>query len=76
VTVLHVKEAASKTSSKARYEFYRAMLIFYRKHYQATTPLPLHWAIVGGIGLRGALDMAGRRWSQWLGSLSPTRSSR
>lgn len=65
VTVLHVKEAASKSSSKARYEFYRAMLIFYRKHYQATTPLLLHWAIVGGIGLRGALDMAGRRWSQW-----------
>ena len=60
VTVLHVKEAASKTSSKARQEFYRAMLIFYRKHYQATTPLLLHWAIVGGIGLRGALDMAGR----------------
>ena len=71
VTVLHVKEAASKTSSKARYEFYRAMLIFYRKHYQATTPLPLHWAIVGGIGLRGALDMAGRRWSQWRRSLRP-----
>lgn len=71
VTVLHVKEAASKTSSKARYEFYRAMLIFYRKHYQATTPLPLHWAIVGGIGLRGALDLAGRRWSQWRRSLRP-----
>lgn len=65
VTVLHVKEAASKSSSKARYEFYRAMLIFYRKHYQATTPLLLHWAIVGGIGLRGGLDMAGRRWSRW-----------
>ena len=68
VTVLHVKEAASKSSSKARYEFYRAMLIFYRKHYQATTPLLLHWAIVGGIGLRGALDLASRRWSQWLHS--------
>jgi hypothetical protein len=74
VTVLHVKEAASKTSSKARYEFYRAMLIFYRKHYQATTPRPLHWAIVGGIGLRGALDMAGHRWSQWLSSLRAARS--
>jgi len=75
VTVLHVKEAASKTSSKARYEFYRAMLIFYRKHYQATTPLLLHWAIVGGIGLRAALDMAGRRWSQWLSSLRPASSA-
>jgi hypothetical protein len=75
VTVLHVKEAASKTSSKARYEFYRAMLIFYRKHYQATTPLWLHWAIVGGIGLRGALDLAVRRMSQWLSRLSYVRSS-
>ncbi|MCS6842854.1 MAG: glycosyltransferase family 2 protein [Caldilineales bacterium] len=63
VTVLHVKEAASKTSSKARYEFYRAMLIFYRKHYQATTPRWLHWLIVGGIGLRGGIDVAGRRLS-------------
>jgi GT2 family glycosyltransferase len=64
VTVLHVKEAASKTSSKARYEFYRAMVVFYRKHYQATTPLWLHWLIVGGIGLRGALAMLGRGWSR------------
>ncbi|MFZ2487358.1 MAG: glycosyltransferase family 2 protein [Anaerolineae bacterium] len=65
VTVLHVKEAASKSSEKARREFYRAMLIFYQKHYQATTPLPLHWAIVGGIYLRGALDVAARRWALW-----------
>ena len=49
------------------------MLIFYRKHYQATTPRLLHWTIVGGIGLRGALDMASRRWSQALSSLRPTR---
>lgn len=76
VTVLHVKEAASKTSNKARYEFYRAMLIFYRKHYQATTPLLLHWAIVGGIGLRGGLDMAARRWSQWRNSRRAVGASR
>ena len=64
VTVLHVKEAASKSSSKARREFYRAMLLFYRKHYQATTPFWLHWLIVGGIGLRGGLAMASRGLSQ------------
>ena len=64
VTVLHVKEAASKTSSKARREFYRAMLLFYRKHYEATTPRWLHWLIVGGIGVRGALAVAGRSLSQ------------
>lgn len=61
VTVLHVKEAASKTSLKARQEFYRAMQIFYTKHYAATTPRPLHWLIMGGIGVRGWLDTAGRK---------------
>ena len=60
VTVLHVKEAASKQSRKARYEFYRAMDIFYRKHYAATTPWPLDWLIHGSIALRGAVDVSQR----------------
>jgi len=60
VTVLHVKEAASKKSRKARYEFYRAMDIFYRKHYAATTPRPLGWLIRGGIALRGGIDIGKR----------------
>lgn len=71
VTVLHVKEAASKTSSKARREFYRAMLLFYRKHYEATTPRWLHWLIVGGISVRGALAMTGRRVSQMRAKVLP-----
>ncbi len=76
VTVLHVKEAASKTSSKARYEFYRAMALFYRKHYEATTARWLHWLILGGIGLRGGLAMAGRGWSQFRRQLNtPKRST-
>ena len=57
VAVLHYKGESSKTSRKARYEFYRAMHIFYRKHYQATTPLWLHWLVVGGITLCGGLAM-------------------
>ena len=57
VAVLHYKGESSKTSRKARYEFYRAMHIFYRKHYQATTPLWLHLLIVGGITLCGGLAM-------------------
>ena len=65
VTVLHVKEAASKTSSKARFEFYRAMTIFYRKHYEAETPRWLHWLIVSGIGLIGGISMIRHRWSQF-----------
>lgn len=74
VTVLHVKEAASKSSVKARQEFYRAMEIFYRKHYEATTPRWLHWLIVGGISLRGGVDVAGRRWSQTRHRSSPVQS--
>lgn len=55
VTVLHYKRAASRHSRKANYEFYRAMHIFYRKHYAATTPFWLHWLVLGGIALRGGL---------------------
>jgi len=38
VTVLHVKRAATRHSPRAQLEFYRAMDIFYRKHYRAKTP--------------------------------------
>jgi len=59
VTVLHVKGASTKHSRRARYEFYRAMYIFYRKHYAATTPFWLHWLIIAGIVLRGSIAMLG-----------------
>lgn len=52
VTVTHVKRAASRTSSKAQIEFYRAMDIFYRKFYAKSTPLWLHLLIVTGINLK------------------------
>jgi len=53
VTVLHVKRAASRKSQRAQMEFYRAMLIFYRKHYRRQTPLLLHSLILTGIILKG-----------------------
>jgi GT2 family glycosyltransferase len=53
VVVKHVKRAASRMSQKAQYEFQRAMLIFYRKHYQATTPLLLHSLVLMGLLLKG-----------------------
>jgi N-acetylglucosaminyl-diphospho-decaprenol L-rhamnosyltransferase len=59
VTVLHIKGASTKHSRRARYEFYRAMNIFYRKHYAATTPFWLHWLIIAGIVLQGSLAMLG-----------------
>lgn len=53
VTVLHVKRAASRRSPKAQREFYRAMLIFYRRYYRKTTPLWLHLLILTGLLLKG-----------------------
>ena len=53
VEVLHVKRASSRQSKRAQLEFYRAMLIVYYKHYQAQTPLPLHWLIMTAIVVKG-----------------------
>ncbi|MCB0208547.1 MAG: glycosyltransferase family 2 protein [Anaerolineae bacterium] len=52
VTVIHVKRAASQSSPKAQIEFYRAMDVFYRKFYAASTPFWLHTLVVLGINLR------------------------
>jgi len=61
VTVLHYKEAASKGDRairrKTRYEFYRAMYLFYRKHYAATTPFWLHGLVLTGLVLRGGVAL-------------------
>lgn len=61
VTVLHYKGEASKTSRRAHYEFYRAMLIFFRKHYRATTSPILYWLVTSGIIMRGTMAMLGER---------------
>ena len=61
VTVLHVKRAASRHSSRAHIEFYRAMDIFYRKHYAAETSWWVHALVVGAISLRQRLEQL--RWS-------------
>ncbi len=53
VVVKHVKRAASRQSQRAQMEFWRAMLLFYRKHYQTTTPFWLHSLIMTGLLLKG-----------------------
>jgi N-acetylglucosaminyl-diphospho-decaprenol L-rhamnosyltransferase len=53
VTVLHVKRASSRYSKRAQIEFYRAMLIFYHKHYRESTSILLHWLILFGIAFKG-----------------------
>ena len=57
VMVKHVKRAASRQSKKAQFEFQRAMLIFYRKHYQATTPWWLHNLVMAGLLLKGGREL-------------------
>lgn len=53
VTVRHVKRASSRQNPRAQVEFYRAMPIFYYKHYRHETPLWLHWLILAGLALKG-----------------------
>lgn len=60
VVVKHVKRAASRQSQRAQFEFYRAMLIFYRKHYRATTPLWMHSLILGGLLVKSG----GKLWPE------------
>lgn len=57
-TILHYKRESSRRSKKAQVEFYRAMYIFYEKHYRATTPFYLDWIVMGGIALKGGLALA------------------
>lgn len=57
VTVQHVKRAASRKSKKAQYEFYRAMLVFYQKHFRASTPFWLHGLVMFGLLVKGGLGL-------------------
>jgi GT2 family glycosyltransferase len=62
VEVIHVKEAASRQSSKARIDFYEAMWIFYDKHYRQETNWFLDKMIVLGIVGKGGIDVARHLW--------------
>ncbi len=59
VTVLHYKRESSRQRPvKTIVEFYRAMLIFHRKHFAPRTFFLLNWLIVLGIYVRGGLALA------------------
>jgi N-acetylglucosaminyl-diphospho-decaprenol L-rhamnosyltransferase len=58
VTVLHYKRRSSEQNpQKAHYEFWRAMYVFYDKHYAKDTPFWLHCLVLGGLALRGGTAM-------------------
>jgi GT2 family glycosyltransferase len=67
VQVLHHKGAASRGNPKVRIAFYQAMRIFVQKHYRQQTPLPMYWAIMAGITLKGGVDVG----STWLRQYLP-----
>ncbi len=53
VQVWHYKRAAStRRAIPSIRAFYDAMRIFHRKHFAATTPIPLNWLIEAGITLK------------------------
>jgi N-acetylglucosaminyl-diphospho-decaprenol L-rhamnosyltransferase len=58
VEVLHYKRAASANSAIAPYEFWRAAYIFYRKHYAATTSLPMRALLAFGLATKGGARLA------------------
>jgi N-acetylglucosaminyl-diphospho-decaprenol L-rhamnosyltransferase len=53
VKVLHVKRASSRQNRRAAFEFNRAMLIFYYKHYRRETSRLMHWLVLFGIAVKG-----------------------
>lgn len=53
VVVHHIKRASSRKSAKAHFEFQRAMWLFYRKHYRATTPPVVDLLVRLGLWARG-----------------------
>jgi GT2 family glycosyltransferase len=62
VEILHVKEASSSLSAKSRIDFYEAMWLFYRKHYQGGTNWLLDKLIMLGIAGKGGLDVSRHLW--------------
>ncbi|MEO8083019.1 MAG: glycosyltransferase family 2 protein [Ardenticatenales bacterium] len=63
VIVHHVKRAASRHSPRARFEFTRAMWLFYDKHYRATAAWWVDIAVRVGLAVRGGPRLAREVWS-------------
>lgn len=56
IVALHHKGSSSRRRRlRTTYEFYRAMVVFYRRHYATTTPWAVTWLVLTGILARGSL---------------------
>ena len=66
IEVLHLKGQTSRQqSTRLIHEFYEAMRLFYRKHYAASNPALLRFAILRGIDL-------GEAWAMLKNALRPS----
>ncbi|MFT5194201.1 MAG: N-acetylglucosaminyl-diphospho-decaprenol L-rhamnosyltransferase [Cellvibrionaceae bacterium] len=51
--VKHIKRASSRQNPKAQFEFNRAMIIFYYRHYRRETSWPMHLLVMLGLAIKG-----------------------
>ncbi|MCL4544025.1 MAG: glycosyltransferase family 2 protein [Chloroflexi bacterium] len=63
ILAIHLKRSSSmRRRLKTSYEFYRAMIIFFRRHFLATTPLPVAYCIIVAVLLRGSVAVLSALW--------------
>ncbi|HZT43833.1 MAG TPA: glycosyltransferase family 2 protein [Chthonomonadaceae bacterium] len=62
----HIGKSSDKVPTRMTYEFHRSMYLFYKKHYAASTPLPVRPLIPVGIGMRAVGQMTRYRVNYWL----------
>jgi GT2 family glycosyltransferase len=74
-----IGRSSDKVPTRMTYEFHRSQYLFYRKHYAASTPLPLRPIIPVGIALRAAGQIVRYRVRHWQrrlrGQGDPSRST-
>ncbi|MCX2727879.1 glycosyltransferase family 2 protein [Thermomicrobium sp. 4228-Ro] len=57
---VHVKGGSwGRRDPRILWEFYRAMALFYRRHYAAHQPVLLRWLVYAGIGMRFSVALVG-----------------
>jgi GT2 family glycosyltransferase len=58
-TIYHlIGKSSDQAPTRMTYEFHRSQHLFYKKHYAASTPIPLRLIIPAGIALRAIGQMA------------------
>lgn len=60
-----IGRSSDQVPTRMTYEFHRSQYLFYRKHYAASTPLPLRPLIPVGIALRALGQLTRHRLTYW-----------